>query len=109
MIINIPLQIDDAALEGKLKEDYENKVAEKVSEMVINALADKGDSWRFNNKEQQAKYGIIHLVNLRIDSYFDEHKDEIYEAVTKKLWDRSRNRKVLKDAANEAVEGGLKG
>lgn len=107
MVINVPLQIDDAALEGKLKKEYEDKVSEKVSRMVISALADKGDSWRYGNDEVRAKDGIVKLVNQRIDSYFEDHKDEICDAIVKKLWDRAKNRKILREAANSAAEGGL--
>lgn len=107
MVINVPLQIDDAALEGKLKEEYQKKVVEKVSEIVMESLAEMDRGWSRVDTETKVQNVIVRLVERNIDSYFEDHKDEIFEAITKKLWDRARNRKVLKEAANSAAEGGL--
>lgn len=107
MVINIPLQIDDKMIEGKLQEEYEKKVAEKISELVMSSLAEAGDTWGVYGQEEKAERGVIKLTERKIDSYFEEHKEEIYDAIVKKLWDRAKNRKILRDTANNVAEGGL--
>ena len=105
MVINIPVQIDDAAFEGMIKEDYKSLVSEKISNIILENLAEEcGHYYRFGeSKEVKAKDMVIDLTKNRIDDFFEDHKDEIFNALVDKLWDRAKNRKILRDAADGAV------
>lgn len=105
MVINIPVQIDDATMEGKIKEEYKSLVSEKISNIILEDLAeDCGHYYRFGeSKEVKAKDMIVDLTKDKIDDFFEDHKDEILKAIVDKLWDRAKNRRAVKDAANSAV------
>lgn len=89
MIINIPLQIDDAAIEGKLTKEYENKVLESVNGRIDKVFMDRDDSW---GTRKSAYTGLEKMIDNRmcdrIDSFLDTNKDRIIEEAAKALANR---------------------
>lgn len=89
MMINIPLQIDDAAIEGKLTKDYESKVLESVNDRIDKVFMDHDDSW---GTRRSANTGLEKMIDNRmydrIDSFLDTNKDRIIEEGAKALADR---------------------
>lgn len=91
MVINIPLQIDDAAIEGKLKAEYETRVLEEVSRRLDDILKDYDDSYIWNNTRSprnglDARIGSV--LRNRIDGFIEENRDAIIEAAAKDLGNR---------------------
>ena len=94
MVINIPLVIDEASIEGQLKIDYEKKVIESVEKQIKQTLKGRygwGDS----------DEGMREIINRRVDVYIDNHRDEVLDAVAKRIYERAVRTKKVK----EAVEG----
>jgi 3D (Asp-Asp-Asp) domain-containing protein len=97
MVINVPLVIDEASIEGRLKIDYEKKVIESVEKQIKQTLKGRygwGD----------ADEGMREIINRRVDVYIDNHRDEVLDEVAKRIYERSvRTKKVRTsvEAANE--------
>ena len=88
MIINIPLQIDDAAIEGKLKAEYETRVIEEVSRRLDDILKDYDETYVWGNKKSprnglDARIGSV--LRNRIDDFIEENCDEIVAKAAKDL------------------------
>ena len=104
MIINIPLQIDDAAFEGKLKEEYESQVLERIEQRLDRALMDHDDSWgtRRSAKEGLDKL-VMYTVEKRVSDFLNENRDAIIEAAAKDLGNRlarsKRGKEILEEVA----------
>lgn len=91
MIINIPLAIDEATIEGQLKIDYEKKVIEEVEKRIQKTLQGRygwGD----------ADDGMREIINRRVDVYIDNHRDEVLDEVAKRIYERSVRTKKVKEA-----------
>ena len=99
MVINIPLQIDDAALEGKLTEEYKNYVLDAVESRVDRALKayDSGTYYGYvygNNSFSSASAvkGLGCLIEQAVDKHMDEfidaNRDLIIEHASEKLANR---------------------
>ena len=94
MIINIPLQIDDELINKAMFEDYQKKVVDNITKLVVNYLGDASGRWHGSEKE-----GIQRLVNDSISDHIKEFKDEIIETAATKLADRISRAKAAKELA----------
>ena len=72
MIINIPLQIDDATIQGQISKDYENKVKEIIAVRIEEILAEqcRGGYWN-ESKASKAKKGLAQLVKASIEEFLN--------------------------------------
>ncbi len=103
MIINIPLQIDDAAIEGKLVEDYKTKVLERVEERIDKALKEHDDNyWGYRKTAQSGLDNLIsNEISNRITEFLNENRDKIIETAAEDLGKRlSRSKR-----GKEILEG----
>ena len=99
MIINIPINLDEHILEGKIQEDFDKKFEEVIMRKFVEVLnKEAGYSYTVQNRKED---GMKNLVKDRIDEYIDEHSDEIIDVAVKRLADRLANRKKIKEVANE--------
>lgn len=101
MIINIPLQIDEATFEQKVKDDYAESVKQLLLTQVEKVLAERDNRYYLNKKDY--KYGLETIINERIDIFINEHKDEIIEAAAKELAKRLSRTKKAKEALDEVI------
>lgn len=99
MIINIPLQIDEAAFEQKVNDDYTDKVEQLLLQQVEKVLKDHDD--RYYGSTRDPKLGLSNIVYNRIDNFLKEHKEEIIEAASGKLAERLSKTKKAKELLNE--------
>lgn len=91
MVINVPLVIDEATIEGQLKIDYEQKVIDEVEKKIKKTLQGRygwGD----------ADEGMREIINRRVDIYLDNHRDEVLDAIAKRIYERSVRTKKVKGA-----------
>lgn len=94
MIINIPLQIDEAALEKQLSVDYENKVNTVVEKIIRDSLAGVY-SWR--TSDDAVRNGMREAIRDRVDHYIEDNREEILDAVVARLYERTHRTKKVKD------------
>lgn len=104
MLINIPLQIDDAAFEGKLKEEYESQVLERIEQRLDRALMDHDDSWSHRSAKKGLDTLIMFEVEKRVSDFLNENRDAIIEAAAKDLGTRlarsKRGKEILEELPN---------
>ena len=78
MLINIPLQIDDAAIEGKLTREYEDKVLRCVEERIDKVLIYHDKSW---SSRKTATAGLENMIENRIydciDKFLEANREDI--------------------------------
>ena len=105
MIINIPLQIDDATIQGQISKDYENKVKEIIAVRIEEILAEqyRGGYWG-ESKSSKAKKGLALLVTAHIKEFLDSNRDVIVEAASKELVEKLWRTKRVKEAVANVIE-----
>lgn len=95
MIINIPLQIDEAKMEEVVKKDYESKVIDEIVKYIKKALVSESTSL-YGNREVN---GMTELIKERIDIYLEKHNDKIISvagnALAEKLARTKRGKAIL--------------
>lgn len=102
MIINIPLQIDEAKMEEVVKKDYESKVINEIVKYIKKALVSEG-GYGYGDKEV---IGMTELIKGRIDIYLEKHNDEIISVAGKALAEklaRSKRGKAILDGMGETT------
>lgn len=105
MIINIPLQIDDATIQGQISKDYEKKVKDIIAVRIEEMLADecRGGYWG-ESKTSKAKKGLAMLVTANIEEFLNSNRDVIVEAAAKELSERLFRTKKVKEAVANLIE-----
>ena len=86
MIINIPLQIDEATFEQKVREDYSENVKQLLLAKVDQILKERDN--RYYRSGRDPKVGLENMVYESLDIYMNNHKDEIIEMAADKLAER---------------------
>ena len=100
MIINIPLQIDETAIEGQLSKDYEHKIIEYLSKEVNNYILSECN-WR---NHASLNDGIRELVNRNIRNLLEDNKDAIIAAAGQVLAEKLARYKQAKELIPELAE-----
>ena len=93
MIINIPINIDDQAFEGKISEDIQARVVKMLADSVTKALKYKTNRY-YNTKEED---GMLLLIEDAIDKKIEEYKDTIIDTAADNLATKLATRKAAKD------------
>ena len=100
MIINIPLQIDEAKMEEVVERDYMGKVMQEITKHITTCLANKSHSYYGSDR---ANDGLTILINHRIDEHLDKYRDEIIETAAKYLAEKlarsKRGKEILEEVA----------
>lgn len=94
MIINIPIQIDEAKMEEVVQRDYEQRVIKLIAEHITTALTKQSTSYYAYDK---ASDGMTNLIYERIDLFIGAHKDEIIEIAGSHLADKLARTKAAKE------------
>ena len=100
MIINIPIQIDEAKMEEAIQKDYEGKVLDEIVKYIKTTLS-RNSSNPYGDKVIN---GMQALIEDRIDEFLKAHKDEVIEHASKILAEklaRSKKGKAILDEMNE--------
>ena len=101
MLINIPLQIDDAAFEGKLKEDYESQVLARIEQRLDRVLMEHDKSWSHNSAKGGLDTLVMYKVENRVADFLNENREKIIEAAAKDLGNRLARSKKGKEILEE--------
>jgi len=100
MIINIPLQIDEAKMEEVVERDYMGKVMSSITDYIKTCLSKHSKNYYGSDKEND---GMTEMINRRIDAHLDQYRDEIIEAAAKYLADKlarsKRGKEILEEVA----------
>ena len=94
MIINIPLQIDEATFEQKVKDDYAENVRQLLLAKVDQVLKERDN--RYYRMERDPKVGLETMIYEVLNAYMEECKDEIIEMAADKLAERLARTKKAK-------------
>ena len=101
MIVNIPLQIDEAKMEEVVERDYMGKVMQKITDHVLSCLSKHSKNYYGSDK---AYDGMTEMINIRIDAHLDKYRDEIIDVAAKYLADKlarsKRGKEILEDVAS---------
>ena len=100
MIINIPLQFDEATLKDALSNDYKQKVIEYLGKEVNNYILSECD-WRLSKNLND---GIRVIVNRNAREFLEDHAEEIIKAAGKELADKLARTKKAKELIPELAE-----
>ena len=103
MVINIPIQIDEAKMEEAVQKDYEGKVLDEIVKYIKTTLTRASS----NPYGDRATDGMRVLIEDRIDEFLKDHKDEVIEHASKLLADklaRSKKGKEILDGVCADVE-----
>ncbi len=105
MIVNLPISIDAEAIEDRINKELEKKVDLYIKELVITALKER-DPY---HGMKTSRGGILDVTRDRIDDLINENKEEIVNEVARKIVDRMRYWKKIKEAIEEGKEAELDG
>lgn len=100
MIINIPLQFDESAFEGKISEDIQDKVIKNISDSIAKALKEKGRSYA-GYYSASVEDGVLCIASNIIEDTIKEYQDKIIELASDKLANKLALRKAAKDLIKE--------
>lgn len=103
MIINIPIQVDEQAIEEKATQEYKHEVdkmlVDRIEKVLVNEVG--WSSWARYNDKTSAEEGMKALIHRTVERYVDEymenHTDEILDKAVDKLEKRLMNRKRIKE------------
>lgn len=95
MIIDIPLQINEAAFEEKIRNDYENKVEQLLLDQVVKVLKEHDD--RYYRRDREASAGLANIVYKIVGDIMEQNRAEIIEAASDKLAERLSKTKKAKE------------
>ena len=105
MIINIPIQVDEKAIEEKASNEYEHKVNEMLVNRIERVLVNENNSLRWYGAQGTPQDGMKVLVERTVERYVDDyvssHIDEILDKAVDKLEKRLMNRKRIKEVGDE--------
>lgn len=104
MIINIPLQIDDATIQGQISKDYEKKVKDIIAVRIEEILAENYRGYWNESKESKAKSGLALMVRASINEFLNSNRDVIVEAAAKELVEKLWRTKRVKEAVANVIE-----
>lgn len=93
MIVNIPITVDENVFEHMVGKDLDKKVDEYIHDLVENAI--KG-AYGYNRDSK-----FREIIRDRVDVYFENHKDEITDIIAQRIYERTVNRKKIKEVVNE--------
>lgn len=99
MIINIPLQLDEAILEGQIGKEYEKKVTNIIASRIEELLAENYRGYWSEPQASRAKNGLSLMVRGSIDKFLNSNRDVIVEAASKelaeKLWRTKKAKEIV--------------
>lgn len=105
MIINVPIQIDEAKMEEVLQKDYEGKVLDEIVKYIKAALT-KASSNPYGDRVTD---GMRALIEDRIDAFLKEHREEVIENASKILADKlaksKKGKAILEGVCADAERG----
>ena len=104
MIINIPLQIDDATIQGQISKDYEKKVKDIIAVRIEEILAEQYRGYWNEPKASKAKNGLALMVQANINEFLNSNRDVIVEAASKELVEKLYRTKRVKEAVANVLE-----
>ena len=104
MIINIPLQLDEATIEGQISKDYEKKVKDIIAKRIDEVLAEKYRGYWNESQASKAKNGLALLVEANIEEFLNSNRDVIVEAASKELSEKLYRTKRVKEAVANVLE-----
>ena len=97
MIVNIPLQIDEAKMEEVLQRDYEGKVLAMIDSYVKTTLTNRAEKY-YGDKVDD---GMRVLIEMRIDQFLKLHQDKVIEkaaaVMAEKLARSKRGKEILEN------------
>ena len=105
MIINIPLQLDEAIMEGQISKEYEKKVKDIIATRIEELLAENYRGWN-ESQASKAKNGLALMVRANIDEFLNSNRDVIVEAASKELSEKLWRTKRVKEAVANVIENG---
>lgn len=103
MIINIPLQIDEANIEKMINKEYNNKVVEAIIEQLKEALANRAMGY---SREDKARNGLIGLVEREADGFLEKYREEVIDKATNRLVEKLYRTKQVKEMVGKVLEDG---
>ena len=108
MIINIPLQIDDATIQEQISKDYEKKVTDVIATRIEEILAENYRGYWSEPQKSRAKNGLALLVRANIGEFLNSNRDVIVEAASKelaeKLWRTKKAKEIVARMGGEEDE-----
>ena len=104
MIINIPLQLDEATIEGQISKDYEKKVKDIIAKRIEEVLAEKYRGYWNEPQASKAKNGLALMVQNNVNEFLNSNRDVIVEAASKKLVEKLYRTKRVKEAVANVLE-----
>jgi len=93
MIVNIPITVDENIFEHMVGKDFDKKVDKYIHDLIEDAIK---DTYGYNRNSK-----LREIMRDRIDVYFENHKDEITDIIAQRLYERTVNRKKIKEACDE--------
>lgn len=104
MIINIPLQLDEATIEGQISKDYEKKVGDIIAKRIEEVLAEKYRGYWNEPQASKAKNGLALMVQNNVNEFLNNNRDVIVEAAAKELAEKLCRTKKMKEALANVIE-----
>lgn len=85
MIINIPIQIDGSAFEGKISKEMQDRVVNEFTKQIKRQIASNASGYYYPDDEQKFEAGLSNIVIGAIADVISKCETQIIETAGKEL------------------------
>jgi len=108
MVINIPINFDETAFEGKVSEDIQNRVVAELTKRIDDAIARRSSGYYYGDSGKQVIDGIIAMAKDEVSKVINQYEQQIIEIAGNELAARlartKKGKEILERYEDESWE-----
>ena len=97
MIVNIPIQIDESAFEGKVSKEIQDRVVKELLKQIKKQIASNASGYYYPDDERKFEAGLSNIVREKVADFINKYEEQIIEVAGKELATRLARTKKGKE------------
>lgn len=85
MVINIPIQIDESAFEGKISKEMQDRVVNELTKQIKRQIASNASGYYYPDDERKFEAGLSNIVREKVADFINKYEEQIIEVAGKEL------------------------